>query len=150
MPSKVIYSGADRTLQCATYAQLAFDLEAVPEIHRGFFQDDLVIKCFGSDFAAFVAEIRDFYKSGQWSVAQALQISDFARQARKQIQKSVIEVAEHHGDSIVFSHSPMGNLGTTKPEEVEYDYGLADTVVYYVERGKIVDSEYISCPPEEE
>ncbi len=147
--AEILFSGANRTHQCAAVAQAVLGLWDSPlTVEKGLNFVETFKETHNSDVTAFVAEMKKIAEAGG-TIAHALEISDYAKKGRPIVTETVKEAAKRCGYkkvSLDFSHGPWANLAA--PIEMDYDIPEATMVVYKVsnQRG-ILQTDYISRAP---
>lgn len=140
----ILYSGVERTLQCATIAQFVLSLNFSPVCtNSGLSVEKLLKEIFDNDFDVFIKEYTAIKKAGN-TLKAGLEISTYVRQARAQMVNTVFEIAKS-GDAICFSHSPLSSFASPDTN-FPYDIGVADAIIYTVSDTRIVSAEHILCP----
>lgn len=141
--SAIFYSGEQRTLQCATIAQLLLErIKDVPEIHKGLHFQEAADR-IGFDESMFPAEHTSILAAGN-TIAAGIERSQFTRELRWQLIPTVTELAKL-GNVLGFSHSPLSSLAAPDLDFV-YDIGNADAVIYRVSGNEILSAEHFVCP----
>ncbi len=141
--SAIVYSGEQRTLQCATIAQLLLEgVKDLPEIHKGLHFQEAADR-IGFDESMFPAEHKSILEAGN-TITAGIKRSQFARELRWQLIPTVIELAKL-GNVLGFSHSPLSSLAAPDLNFV-YDIGNADAVIYRVSGNEILSAEHFICP----
>lgn len=143
VPGAIFFSGAERTLQCATVAQIFLGLPCAINMHSGLHFEKIYNETLGGDYGVFTKEFNAIKEAGN-TIAVGLKMSEYVRQARGQMIATVIEIAQG-GNAIGFSHSPISSFASPDTN-FAYDIGLADAIVYEVSDGGIASAQHLACP----
>src|SRR3989339_88823 len=145
---RLIYSGANRTLQAATLFKEGFEFEGELEENKMFGFGNLIEPAGG--IQRVLAEIAQVQANGD-TVAHALEISNYAVMARLQIAEVLVELAKDMASkgqtwAIVASHGNYSEMATVDPQ-MPYGICEGDRVRYIIrEDGRILSTTLHRCP----
>jgi hypothetical protein len=135
-------SDTDLAMQCGLIAKSALkswkpDLFPYP----GLNPENVYEKIFSGNLPSFLSELEKIKLAGG-TVGHALEISEYARRARKQMTSTIISIAgaHRHPAFMFFSHGCCVELGMP---HLPYNIGPADAIIYTIRGKKIVAAKHV-------
>lgn len=156
--TQLLWSGANRAWQAIMVMSAALGDEArwIKE-NRGFHFEPTFMEVYGKEasetWKAETATIKELLDKTTLTVADALEHSEYARQGRKTMTATLLELAGRMKDEevvLAVSHSPWLELAASDPAAMPYGIGECDAVVYRIgasrEDAFLASSDLVKAP----
>jgi hypothetical protein len=148
--SVLLFSGADRTLQCAHAANAAVIKNVTPKKDDRFHFEKLT-KQHHTDIKHFLAEREEILAKGN-TLHEALTVGTYTQAARQQMLEAIMGVSRNNPgeDILIMSHNPLASFAMIDTENSPWEISEGDAVIYTLkdthQGASLVSSQLICCP----